>query len=192
MRGDTKLILKSTLLFGGVFALLNIVASVILQKLNAGKSQEELIAAATAHSLVWDFIRISVSVWALIYVARRLNVFRYWKLAITAIGLVLVSYHLVYAYEAVDYYFIYQPPVKTQTSRIEEVLGLIGESTTRIAPVYAPVEHLTGWQMIYGGPFGEIAFGRVVFVLFYGALTLPLWLSAIVYFLFLKRQQKAQ
>lgn len=188
MKRDTKLILRSSLLFGAIFACLNIIASLILQELNAGKSEAELIDSIAAHSLLWDAIRIGLLVWALLYLTRKLDDFRYWKLAVAAGALVIVNYHLVYIYEAVDYYFIYKPPVKTHHSRIEEFLGLI-EQDTRIAPAYAPFDHLTGWQMIYGGPFGEISFGRVIFVLFYGALTLPLWLSAIVYLLFRKRKK---
>lgn len=188
MKRDTKLILKSSLLFGGVFAFLNSITSLILQELNAGKSEAELIDSIVAHSSVWDAIRIGLLVWALIYLSQKLDDFRYWKLAVAAGVLVIVNYHLVYIYEAVDYYFIYKPPVKTHHSRIEEVLGLI-DLNTRIAPVYAPFDHLTGWQMMYGGPFGEVSFGRVIFVLFYGALTLPLWLSAIVYLLFRKKRK---
>ncbi len=191
MKQDPKRILKSILLFGGILTVLNIAISLGLKKFHTGDDQVELMASSTIDLMYWDFIRIGVLVWALIYVTHKLNELRYWKLVFTAIGLVILSYHLFYLYEVIDYYFINKPALETQSSRIELMVGLI-EQNRESPPFYAPIDHLTGWQMIYGGPTGALSFGRVVFVLLYGYLTMPFWLSAVVYFFFWKRKQKVQ
>lgn len=187
MKKDNQIVLKSILLFGMILAISNIVLSLVLRFLHTGKSQEELMASITMEMWLWDSIQVGILVWALIYLMRKLQQPRFWKLAVTAVGIVILSYYLFYFYELIDYYLVNTPPVKTQSDRIQEVLGLI-EDNSKPLPRYAPIDDLTSWQMIFGGPTGAISIDRVFLMLIFGRLTMALWVSALVYFLFQKKK----
>lgn len=191
IKKDNQIILKSILLFGMILAVLSIVLSLVLRSLHTGKSQEELMASITIEMWLWDSIRIGVLVWALIYLMRKLQQPRFWKLAVTAVGIVILNYYLFYFYELIDYYLVNPPSLKTQSDRIQAVLGLI-EGNSATPPRYAPIDDLTGWQMIFGGPTGAISVDRVFLMLIFGSITMALWISAVVYFLFGKGRQRMQ
>lgn len=174
MKQDTKLILKNSLIFGTLLAVLNIILSLILQQLHFGASQTELLLTARIEIYLWYFLSIAVLIWALIRVRKRLEKLSYWKLALTGIGIVVLTYHLFYLYTVIDYYIIHEPP-KASGNTLENLLTLMEAGPK---PRYSPYYDLIG-SLIDDLNFG--IYDEVLVQLFFGGITLPLWISAGVF-----------
>ena len=103
---DTKTILKNILLFGLILTIADIIGLFIFKSLYSSKDFHELAVNLRIEDWIWRIIRISVLFWALRQLTRKLEVFRYGKLVIAALGIVIVDYHLYFVYDMVDYYKI--------------------------------------------------------------------------------------
>lgn len=184
---DRKLILKNILVFGGILGAVNIILSIVLQQLHAGKSQGELTMLIETEFWLWELVRIGVLVWSLFYITKKLEEFNYWKLVVNSIGIVFLTYHLFYLFDVIDYYVIHEPPVKTDTSALDKLLTLMEYNPP---PRYLPYQLFIS-PLIDDIPFliraGE--YSQVLSMLIFGVVTQPLWISTLMFFIFRKRER---
>jgi hypothetical protein len=181
MKQDGKTLINHMLVFGVILAIVEISVFLIVTYLHYGKSLMVLATYNTIEFWIWMIIRIGILLWALSRLGRKLEVFRFWKLALAAIGIMVLNYHLFYAYDVLDYYVIHEPPQDNGSDVLEKMLSLM---QYRPAPSYSPIQVflLPLTDILFYIRYGE--FKALLSLLFFGALTLPLWVSAVVFFIF--------
>jgi len=181
MMKDGKTLINNVLVFGVILAIVEISVFLIVTYLHYGKSLMVLATYSTIEFWIWMIVRIGILFWALSRLSLKLEVFRFWKLALAAIGIMVLNYHLFYVYDVLDYYVIHEPPHDTGSDVLENMLSLM---QYRPAPSYAPIQVflLPLTDILFFIRYGE--FVSLLSLLFFGALTLPLWVSAVAFFIF--------
>ncbi len=178
---DTKTILKNILLFGLILTIADIIGLFIFKSLYSSKDFHELAVNLRIEDWIWRIIRISVLFWALRQLTRKLEVFRYGKLVIAALGIVIVDYHLYFVYDMVDYYIIHEPPPDPGQDALQNILSLM---QYRPKPEYTPYRFflLPLTDILFFIRYGE--FTSLFFLLLFGSITLPCWVSTVTFFIF--------
>jgi hypothetical protein len=117
------------------------------------------------------------------FIAKKITNLKYWKIVLGLLGIIVLNYHFVYIYDAIDYYLIQDLNPKLEKKNLESMLSLI--SSTPSPPNYAPVQHLICWQLLIYSPW----YGVFLF-LFYGSVARVFWISGILFFYFRFKRQK--
>ena len=181
MKKDSKALINNVFVFGVILGIIEIIVYLGLNYLHSGKTAAALITYDEVEFWMWMIIRIGVLFWALSRLSRKLEVFSFWKLALASIGIMVLNYHVFFVYDVLDYYVIHEPPHDVSSNVLDNMLNLM---QYRPAPSYSPIQvflvPLT--NCISFIRYGE--FAALFNILFFGALTLPLWVSAVVFFIF--------
>jgi uncharacterized membrane protein len=177
---------KSILKVVAVFALLLFVFGMLLSSvfiwLSEGKTHEEYYTFLSIQIWTWDLITVGLLFLAAKRISVKLTKPSYWKIALATLGIMVLHYHLCYVYELMDYYIIKGPPMEQKGSELEKVLALFN-GNSRLTPTYDPI-----FQFFH--VFTDLQYRELrrqylfVFLSFlFGNLTMPLWISAVVFFI---------
>lgn len=140
---------------------------------------------------VQNYLRLALLSLSAIVIAKKLSDLKYWRIALALIGIIVLNYHLVYLYNAIDYYWIKGLESQQGKQGLKSLLTLVSFEPT--PPRYEPVNHLTDWQtLLYSDSIGGVSVMGMITFLFYGSICRVLWVSAIVYFFFRIRRKKMQ
>jgi|GEM_PF-6026825 len=182
MNNSAKSILKIVAVFALLLFVLGMLLSSVFNWLSEGKSHEEYFAFIGIQIWIWNLMSASLLFWAAKRISAKLTKPVYWKIALATLGIMVLHYHLCYVYELIDYYIINDPPMEPKGSEFEKALFLL-DGNLRLAPTYDPI-----FQFFH--VFTDLQYSQLrrqylfVFLSFlFENLTMPLWISAVVFFI---------
>ncbi|MDF3029290.1 MAG: hypothetical protein K0S23_3597 [Fluviicola sp.] len=191
MSPQSKSIAYQILFFAGAILVLELLVSWIFDLIGPEPKSIDDLDRIVFRISVQNYLRLALLFLSAIVIAKKMSDLKYWKVAFALIGIIVLNYHLVYLYNAIDYYWIKGLGPQQGKQDLKSLLTLVSFEPT--PPRYEPVNHLTDWQtLLYSGSGGGLSVMGLITFLFYGSICRALWVSAIVYFLFRKRRQRIQ
>lgn len=191
MNRTVKSVLKVVALFALLLFILGTFLSLFFNWLGEEKSDEEYFALFGIRIWVWDLMTAGLLFWAAIRISLKLTKPVYWKIALATLGIMVFHYHMCHVYALIDYYLIEGPFPEPKGSELEKVLTLF-DRNARFEPTYDPI-----FQFFH--VFTDLEYREIrrqymyVFLNFlFGSLTMPLWISAVVFFIHRKKKSKLQ
>lgn len=188
MNLTAKRTLLKIIAFALVIWILNIVLHQIFKLFIDGKNPAEQMSLYGVEILISDFMNVGLLFLSAFLIAKNFRPAGYWKIALSLLGITVFWFHLGYLYWVIDYYLIQglTPPKKLDP--MQELANFFDPSIPT-PPFYKPVEHFLQ-------PFINVQYREyrrnvemLIFGFLFGSLTMPLWISAVTYYI-LKRKQR--
>jgi hypothetical protein len=165
----------------------NIVLGQIFKLFADGKNPGEQMYLYGIEIWISNFLNVGILFYAAFLIARNSNTPGYWKIALSLIGITVIWFHLGYVYWVIDYYFIQGLTPPKNLDPMQE-LDSFFDPNISTPPFYKPVEHFL--QPFINVQYREYRrnFELLIFGFLFGSLTMPLWVSAVMYSI-LKRKR---